>query len=179
MSPRAAARTPRPRARRCRRRPQRGRRRHRRARGRGVRAAARGDIRRRAGRAGQGARRRGHGGRGLPRTARGAMRKYALAFVDWLACAARGRDEPAARAALELDDPVVHAGVAGHVLDFDDTYLPGIAHLSAPVAPVALLLGAELGRSAGDVLAAYAEGFEAMGAIARAGHPALYDRGWH
>jgi 2-methylcitrate dehydratase PrpD len=29
------------------------------------------------------------------------------------------------------------------------------------------------------VLAAYAEGFEAMGAIARASHPALYDRGWH
>ena len=27
----------------------------------------------------------------------------------------------------------------GHVLDFDDTYLPGIAHLSAPVAPAALV----------------------------------------
>jgi 2-methylcitrate dehydratase PrpD len=107
------------------------------------------------------------------------MREYALALVDWLACAARGREEPVARAALELDEPAVHAGVAGHVLDFDDTYLPGIAHLSAPVAPVALVLGAELGRSAGDVLAAYAEGFEAMGAIARASHPALYDRGWH
>jgi 2-methylcitrate dehydratase PrpD len=65
------------------------------------------------------------------------------------------------------------------VLDFDDTYLPGIAHLSAPVAPAALVLGAELGQSAGDVLAAYADGFEAMGAIARASHPALYDRGWH
>lgn len=107
------------------------------------------------------------------------MREYALAFVDWLACASRGREEPPARAALELDDPVVHAGVAGHVLDFDDTYLPGIAHLSAPVAPAALVLGADLGRSAGDVLDAYAEGFEAMGAIARASHPALYDRGWH
>jgi 2-methylcitrate dehydratase PrpD len=107
------------------------------------------------------------------------MREYALAFVDWLACAARGREEPAARAALRLDDPVVHAGVAGHVLDFDDTYLPGIAHLSAPVAPAALVVGAELGRSVGDVLAAYADGFEAMGAIARASHPALYDRGWH
>jgi 2-methylcitrate dehydratase PrpD len=69
--------------------------------------------------------------------------------------------------------------VAGHVLDFDDTYLPGIANLSAPVAPAALVLGAELGRSAGDVLDAYAEGFEAMGATARASHPALYDRGWH
>jgi 2-methylcitrate dehydratase PrpD len=104
---------------------------------------------------------------------------YALALVDWLACAARGRREPAARAARELEDPVVYAGVAGHVLDFDDTYLPGIAHLSAPVAPAALVLGAELGRTAGEVLEAYAEGFEAMGAIARASHPALYDRGWH
>jgi 2-methylcitrate dehydratase PrpD len=107
------------------------------------------------------------------------MRQYALALVDWLACAARGREEPPARAALQLDEPVVHAGVAGHVLDFDDTYLPGIAHLSAPVAPAALGLGAELGRSAGDALDAYAEGFEAMAAIARASHPALYDRGWH
>jgi 2-methylcitrate dehydratase PrpD len=107
------------------------------------------------------------------------MREYALALVDWLACAARGREEPAARAALVLDEPVVHVGVAGHVLDFDDTYLPGIAHLSAPVAPAALMLGAELGRSAADVLAAYADGFEATGAIARASHPALYDRGWH
>jgi hypothetical protein len=56
------------------------------------------------------------------------MREYALALVDWLACAARGSEEPAARAALGLDEPVVHAGAAGHVLDFDDTYLPGIAH---------------------------------------------------
>jgi hypothetical protein len=37
------------------------------------------------------------------------MREYALALVDWLACAARGREEPAARAALVLDEPVVHA----------------------------------------------------------------------
>jgi 2-methylcitrate dehydratase PrpD/predicted RNA-binding protein with PIN domain len=107
------------------------------------------------------------------------QKPYALALLDWLACAARGRTEPAARAAEKLGDPVLHAGAAGHVLDFDDTYLPGIAHLSAPVAPAALMLGAELGRSAGQALDAYAEGFEAMGAIARASHPALYDRGWH
>jgi len=65
------------------------------------------------------------------------------------------------------------------VLDFDDTFLPGIAHLSAPVAPAALALGAHEGATVGDVLAAYADGFEAMGALAAAGHPALYDRGWH
>jgi len=104
---------------------------------------------------------------------------YALAFVDWLACAARGRAEPAARAAETLGDPVIHAGAAGHVLDFDDTYLPGIAHLTAPVAPVALVTAAELDCSAAEMLDAYADGFEAMGAIARASHPALYDRGWH
>ena len=107
------------------------------------------------------------------------MNGYRVALLDWLACAARGARERAARAARELGDRVAFAGTAGHVLDFDDTYLPGIAHLSAPTAPAALVVAAELGRSAGDALAAYEEGFEAMGALARAGHPALYDRGWH
>lgn len=65
------------------------------------------------------------------------------------------------------------------MLDYDDTYAPGLAHLSAPTAPAALAVAADLGRSAGDALDAYARGFEAMGALARASHPALYDRGWH
>jgi 2-methylcitrate dehydratase PrpD len=107
------------------------------------------------------------------------MSGYRTALLDWLACAARGAREPAARAARELGDPVLFAGTAGHVLDFDDTYLPGIAHLSAPTAPAALLQAAALDLSARAALAAYAEGFEAMGALARASHPALYDRGWH
>lgn len=105
------------------------------------------------------------------------------AFTDWLACAAAGRDEPttqaAAAAAAGVADRVTTAAVAGHILDFDDTYEPGLAHLSAPTAPTALVLGAQLGAAVGDVLRAYAEGFEAMAALARASHPALYDRGWH
>jgi 2-methylcitrate dehydratase PrpD len=104
---------------------------------------------------------------------------YHVAFLDWLACAARGAREPAARAASELGDRVAFAGTAGHVLDFDDTYLPGISHLSAPTAPTALVLAAELGRTVADALAAYEQGFEAMGALARASHPAHYDAGWH
>jgi 2-methylcitrate dehydratase PrpD len=44
---------------------------------------------------------------------------------------------------------------------------------------VALVLGSELGATIGDILHAYAEGFEAMGALARLSHPALYERGWH
>ena len=108
---------------------------------------------------------------------------YRAALLDWMACAVRGRSEPAARAAAAAGDGLLERvaalGTAGHVLDFDDTYLPGIAHLSAPVAPAALVVGAAAGATVGDVLAAYARGFEAMGALARAGHPALYDRGWH
>ena len=108
---------------------------------------------------------------------------YRVAFLDWLACAAGGAEEPAALAAAgageSLLERVAAAGTAGHVLDFDDTYLPGVAHLSAATAPAALILGAERDASVGEALEAYAAGFEAMGAMARAAHPALYDRGWH
>src|SRR3954451_8539506 len=104
---------------------------------------------------------------------------YRVAFLDWLACAEGGRAEPAAWAAQAAGDPVAALGAAGHVLDFDDTVLPGIAHLSAPVAPAALYVAAEVGATIEDMLAAYAAGFEAMGALARASHPALYDRGFH
>jgi 2-methylcitrate dehydratase PrpD len=106
-----------------------------------------------------------------------------VAFTDWLACATAGAGERAARSARESADGlagrVMAAGTAGHILDFDDTYVPGLAHLSAPTAPVALVLGAELGVSMSEVLDAYADGFEAMGALARSSHPALYERGWH
>src|SRR5215203_2122626 len=109
--------------------------------------------------------------------------EYRGALLDWMACAVRGRSEPAARAAAAAGDGllgrVAALGAAGHVLDFDDTFLPGLAHLSAPVAPAAVAVGAETGATVADVLAAYARGFEAMGALAAAGHPALYDRGWH
>lgn len=108
---------------------------------------------------------------------------YQDALLDWMACAVGGEAEPATRAARGagdgLLDRVVAAGTAGHVLDFDDTYLPGIAHLSAPTAPAALVIGADRGATIGQVLDAYAAGFEAAGALARASHPALYDGGWH
>jgi 2-methylcitrate dehydratase PrpD len=112
-----------------------------------------------------------------------ATPEHASAFLDWLACAVRGRDEPASRAARALGEGVAErvtaAGTAGHVLDFDDTHAPSLAHLSAPTAPAALVLGAELGAPVGDVLDAYAAGFEAMGALAAANHPRIRERGWH
>ena len=108
---------------------------------------------------------------------------YRDALLDWMACAIGGAAQPAARAARAagngLLERVTAAGTAGHVLDYDDTYLPGMAHLSAATAPVALVLGAGQGASAADALAAYAAGFEAAGALGRAAHPGLYDAGWH
>lgn len=108
---------------------------------------------------------------------------YRTALLDWLACAVGGRDQRAARAARSLGDGltdrVAAAGTAGHVLDYDDTYLPGLAHLSAPVAPAALLLGAELEASVGEVLDAFAAGFEATGLLTSANHPELRAPGWH
>jgi 2-methylcitrate dehydratase PrpD len=108
---------------------------------------------------------------------------YRTALTDWLACAVAGRSEPAAlaaaRAGVATPSRIIAAATAGHVLDFDDTYLPGLAHLSAPTAPVAVVVGAARGATVGEVLRAYAAGFEAMAALAAASHPALYHRGWH
>ena len=108
---------------------------------------------------------------------------YEVALLDWLACAAGGAQEPAPRAARAAGDGLLErvtaAGAAGHALDFDDTYLPGVAHLTAATGPAALVLAAELGAEIGVAFDAYAAGYEAMGAMARASHPALYDGGWH
>lgn len=108
---------------------------------------------------------------------------YRAALMDWLACACAGADEPAAGAMRASGDDlltcVAFAATAGHVLDFDDTFSPGVAHVSAICAPAALVLAAHLGLSLGAALDAYAEGYEAMAAVAEASHPALYEAGWH
>jgi 2-methylcitrate dehydratase PrpD len=113
----------------------------------------------------------------------GLDRAYAVAFTDWLACACAGARERAARAVRVSGDDLVadvaFAATAGHVLDFDDTFSDGVAHVSATTAPAALMLAADLGLSLGSMLEAYAGGFEAMAAVAAASHPALYDAGWH
>jgi 2-methylcitrate dehydratase PrpD len=109
------------------------------------------------------------------------MSAHAVALLDWLACAYGGRSERAPRVARAAGDGLLETvawlGTAGHVLDFDDTYLPGIAHLSAPTAPAAVAVAADLDRSVGDALDAHAAGFEAMGRLSR--EHRLYDGGWH
>lgn len=117
-----------------------------------------------------------------------AEREYRTAFLDWLACAVRGSLE--ARGLL-TSSPLVHKsvneihwnvatfGMAGHVLDYDDTYPPGLSHISAATAPVALMVASALDLTVGEMLHAYAEGFEAMARLTEACHPMLYDHGLH
>jgi 2-methylcitrate dehydratase PrpD len=104
---------------------------------------------------------------------------YEGSLLDWMACAYAGRGQGSVAAAAAAGDTTTTAGTAGHVLDFDDTYLPGLAHLSAPVAPVVCVLGAEVDADGELTLGAYVRGFEAMAAVAAASHPALYRRGLH
>jgi 2-methylcitrate dehydratase PrpD len=108
---------------------------------------------------------------------------YHMAFTDWLACAYAGAGERAARAVrssgADLLTDVAFAATAGHVLDFDDTLPDGVAHVSATVAPAALVVAGQLGLPLQTVLEAYAEGYEATAAVASASHPSLYDGGWH
>jgi 2-methylcitrate dehydratase PrpD len=127
------------------------------------------------------------GGRGVGSVTDGQSRlgrvpadpAYRVALLDWLACAAGGAEQPAVRAARASLSRVAVAGAAGHVLDFDDTWLPGLVHLSAAAAPAALCVTAERGGSVDDAVTAYAEGFEWTAALSGASHPALYERGWH
>ena len=103
-------------------------------------------------------------------------------LIGWAALApAAGSGPPQAVRSLgdELPARVAFAGTAGHVLDYDDTLPDGVAHVSAPCAPAALVLADELHLSLGAMLQAFAEGWEAMAAAATASHPGLYDRGWH
>ena len=102
-------------------------------------------------------------------------------MLDWLACAAAGREQPAVRAAIEAapEERLHHAAAAGHVLDFDDTWTPGLAHLSAATAPAALFAVAGRDGTVVEAAAAYANGFETMAVLARHGHPEIYARGLH
>ncbi len=69
--------------------------------------------------------------------------------------------------------------IASNLLDYDDTHLRTVIHPSAPVAPVALALGEELGATGAEVLHAFLLGGEIACRIGNAVSPGHYARGWH
>ena len=111
------------------------------------------------------------------------LERYRIAFIDWAACAVAGSRTPTASRARELgsglDERLIAIGAAGHVLDFDDTFSPGLSHVSAPIGPAVLVLGAQRQLDLGGALRAFARGWEAAAAFSEANHPDMRARGWH
>lgn len=82
-------------------------------------------------------------------------------------------------AALDLLSSAYLTGTAAHGLEVDDGYRPGMIHPGSVVVPVALLLGARLGASGKDVLAATVIGYEIACRLAALCHPRARWRGFH
>jgi 2-methylcitrate dehydratase PrpD len=83
-----------------------------------------------------------------------------------------GRVAPAAAA-------LVNATLA-HCLDYDDTHVGAVAHLSGPTWAAALAVGSDRGASEGDILSAFVAGFEVAARLGSHGlGQALNERGLH
>lgn len=108
---------------------------------------------------------------------------HQMALRDTVACMAGGVATPLGRSVPRgYDDPGQTArwlAVVGHVLDFDDTFTPGLAHLSCPTVAAALATARHVNASVEKVAEGHRRGWEFMAAMTRAHHPSLYERGWH
>ena len=122
-----------------------------------------------------------------------------LCLADWVGVALGAKDEAAAHVVCDTTKawraagrstvllggtaaaPVAALanGALAHCLDFDDTYVKGVTHISAPVWAATLAVGEEIGAGEETLLRAYIAGFEAA---ARAGYglgELVTARGWH
>ncbi len=123
-----------------------------------------------------------------------------MCLVDWCGVALGAWHEPAAQAVRRLAQdwggagaarillggrttPAVAAlvnGTMAHCLDFDDTHVGSLAHLSGPTWAATLALASHGGRSGAEALAAFVTGFE-VGARLGGNEfgAALTERGFH
>lgn len=60
-------------------------------------------------------------------------------------------------------------GTMAHCLDFDDTHVGSLAHLSGPALAAALAVGNECGATADEILRAYVAGFEVSARLGKGG----------
>lgn len=80
---------------------------------------------------------------------------------------------------LEARDAAVLNGILVHGLDFDDTHIPAVTHVSAAALPAALSAAVGSGRSSRELLAAYVLGVEVSARVGIAGAGGFHDLGWH
>ena len=76
-------------------------------------------------------------------------------------------------------DAAVLNGVLIHGLDFDDTHIPAITHVTAGVLPVALSAATAAGASTRELLLAYVLGVEVSARVGLGGAGGFHDVGWH
>ena len=82
-------------------------------------------------------------------------------------------------ARLPMRDAALMNGVLAHGLDYDDTHMAGVIHLTVSVLPAVLALGGERNASGRDVLTAYIAGLEAGARIASVVKSGLHAHGFH
>jgi 2-methylcitrate dehydratase PrpD len=80
---------------------------------------------------------------------------------------------------LAIREAALLNGLLCHGLDFDDTHMGGIAHLTVSTLPAALAVGGKLGATGDRLLAAYIVGAESGARIARAVRGGLTAQGFH
>lgn len=122
-----------------------------------------------------------------------------LCLADWVSVALGALDEPAAKIvysttqewrssghATLLQGGTASAAIAAlcngtlaHCLDFDDTYVKGITHTSAPVWAAVCALGEEVGATEEEMLRAFVTGFEVSARAGMGLGEAVTARGWH
>ena len=122
-----------------------------------------------------------------------------LCLADWVGVALGAVDEPAARIVRDTamqwsssgassvllggtaSAPVAALcnGTLAHCLDFDDTYVKAVVHISAPVWAATLAVGEEVGASEAGMLTAFVGGFETAARAGMGLGELVTARGWH
>lgn len=80
---------------------------------------------------------------------------------------------------LALRDAVLLNGILVHGLDYDDTHVPGVIHITAGAFPTVMGVGERLGSRGADVLSAYVVAVEAAARIATAARGGFHKMGFH
>jgi 2-methylcitrate dehydratase PrpD len=126
-----------------------------------------------------------------------------LCLADWLGVAIGAGEEPAGRIVRETAAnwrssgrstvlfgkgagttaaapfAALANGTLAHCLDFDDTYVKAVTHISAPVWAATLALGEEVGADEAALLVAFVAGFETASRLGSGLGEAVTARGWH
>jgi 2-methylcitrate dehydratase PrpD len=80
---------------------------------------------------------------------------------------------------LPVRDAALLNGVLTHGLDYDDTHMAGVIHLSVSVLPAVLAVGGRRGSSGAEMMAAYIAALEAGARISAVTKSGLHAHGFH